>query len=60
MLCLVNPSAPLEKLINDNELITILEYSKKNNITVILDEVYAKFKKKNSLKAVFQIKIIKV
>ena len=50
LLCLVNPSAPLEKLINDNELITILEYSKKNNITVILDEVYAKFNKKNSLK----------
>ena len=49
LLVLVNPSAPIEKKIKEKSLIKILEYCKKKNIFIILDEVYADFYSKSSL-----------
>ena len=49
ILALVNPSAPLEKKINEISLKKLLNFCKKKNIIIILDEVYESFYKKNSL-----------
>ena len=46
---MVNPSAPLEKQLNFNEVLKITRYAKKNNITVLLDEVYRNFSENQSI-----------
>ena len=40
LLCLVNPSAPLEKEISKKKIIELCNFCKKNKILIILDEVY--------------------
>ena len=40
LLILVNPSSPIEKYWKENEIIKILNFCKKKNIIVILDEIY--------------------
>jgi histidinol-phosphate aminotransferase len=40
LLILVNPSSPFERNWSIKEIITILNFSKRNNIIVLLDEVY--------------------
>jgi histidinol-phosphate/aromatic aminotransferase/cobyric acid decarboxylase-like protein len=52
LLARVNPSAPLEKKINQISLINLLKYCKKNKIFVIFDEVYENFYEKSSINLV--------
>ena len=47
--CMINPSAPVEKYLNKQEAVKVLEFCKKNNIFVIIDEVYKNFLIKNFL-----------
>ena len=49
LLVLVNPSSPIEKLWTKIEVIKILNFCRKRNVTVIIDEVYQLLGSKTSI-----------
>lgn len=56
ILSLVNPSAPLEKKIDEISLIKLLRFCNKKKIIIMLDEVYESFYQKHSFNLVNQYK----
>ena len=51
---LVNPSMPIGNVYTDEEIISVIEKAAKYNALVCIDEAYAYFYEKNSLKLINQ------
>ncbi len=56
--CMINPSAPVEKYLNKQEAVKVLEFCKKNNIFVIIDEVYKNFFDKEFFDLVYRYNVV--